>query len=618
MTPFVHAAFGLVAVIAAAGWGMLLLGVLGRRRAGADPDRIFAYPLAGLALWALLGSVLWLTGGFLAPVAWLLFAGGLAAAAAGGHELTAAARAARPPRWGVGTWIWGAAVVLALPVLFAPDSSWDAGTFHLVLPREAAALGSLPLTVDHPFLFHMFTAHTLLGWGYLLAGPDGDVVGRTLMMALAGCALALATRRVGRLLHARIGLLAAALVLGTPVWIGQWGTALVDVQVFALAGAGATLCVWPGAQQRLLALGIALLATAAASKHLGVLCAIALAAGWVVSAARERRWQPLAYATALGLACVLAAGPWFVKNALAYGNPLALDVGGEAAATMAVHRLFPGAELTAPAFYGEPTAGSVGLRPFACVSRLASGFPWAMALSPLLLIGWLFALGGPRPPWWWGSWIASLLALAGFAWVLPSYESHSTARYFFAVSPFATLLAAVGLHRWIGASVWRARVVATLWIVVTLPFAGLFGLRAAARLPVLTGQQRPLLYWEERDAAAPLFYLLPHLMRPEDRVFLIAERAHLARVPRAQLVRAYQAHWAGVTNAAELRAAWDRWGITHVLVSDGPGERWDWGVQRDWVVGEASPALQGWRLQAENKTAQLYVRPEADPARNDR
>ncbi|MFQ5654928.1 MAG: hypothetical protein ACE5GW_09385, partial [Planctomycetota bacterium] len=80
MSPPIHLAIGLLVVIAAAGWGWALTTGLGRAPSR-DADRILAYPIAGLLFLALVGSVLWVTGGFTGTVAWALalVGGGLAA-----------------------------------------------------------------------------------------------------------------------------------------------------------------------------------------------------------------------------------------------------------------------------------------------------------------------------------------------------------------------------------------------------------------------------------------------------------------------------------------------------------------------------------------------------------
>lgn len=600
---------GVLALIACCGWGWLVC-TAGAQRPSRDRDRLLLYPFVGLGLSALLGSVLWMTGGFESIVAWSLVAVGVAAFSLFVHrDGFSALHAFR--RGGTASWtsrlLWGGSLLFAVPILLAPDTSWDSGTFHLVIPREAAIYGSLPLNVDHPFLFNMFTGHTLLGWGYLLSGVDSSIAGRCLQLALAGFGIAIATRRIARAYSARLAHIALALVLTTPIWIGQWGTAMVDIQVFATSAAGLTLCTLRASERRWSIVGAFALGLAAAIKHLGVIVPVSLAAVWVADALRQRNLRPFLAAVALGCCCVAVASPWFAKNALAYGNPATLDIGGEDAAYMAQHRLFAAGEnLEHSDFYGAPHGHSWTL-PFEGLKRLALGYPWAVALSPLLLCWWVFSFWGERPRWWLAAWIGSIASFALFLIAVPSLESHSPPRYFFCVAPWAYFLAAVGWHRWVGDNIRRARVAWALFLVVSLPTLALMGLRATQKLPVLTGRQSELAYWQKRDPAAPIVAKINESFGEDERLFYVGERVNLLTIPRDQLVRAYQAHWAGVSTPAHLSSALDTWGVTHVLVNDSAGERWDWGVQREWVV-EDGAVVKGWQLIDQNEGARLYRR----------
>ncbi|MEM7166367.1 MAG: hypothetical protein AAF581_12945 [Planctomycetota bacterium] len=600
---------GMLALAACCGWGWLICTAFGKHPSRND-ERLLLFPFVGLGAAALLGSVLWMTGGFEPLVAWTLLAIGVAACSLflprDGFSAWRSFRSAVPASW-TGRYLWGGSLLLALPILLAPDTTWDSGTFHLVIPREAALYGSLPLNVDHPFLFNMFTGHTLLGWGYLLGGVDSSVAGRFLQLALTGLGLAIAARRLARSYGPRVANVALALVLTTPIWIGQWGTAMVDIQVFATSAAGLALCTLRSSERRWSVVGAFALGLAAAIKHLGVIVSVSLAAVWVADGVRRRQLRPVLAAVALGCCCIAVASPWFVKNAVAYGSPAALDIGGEDAAVMAQHRLFEqGQSIQHSDFYGEPHNVDWSL-PFAGLKRLALGYPWAVALSPLLLCWWLFSFWGERPRWWTAAWIGSLASFALFLLAVPSLESHSPPRYFFCVAPWAYFLAAVGWHRWVGDHRGRARLAWALFLVVSLPTVALMGLRASQKLPVLLGSQTELAYWQQRDPAAPLVAKINESFDADDRLFYVGERVNLLTIPRDQLVRAYQAHWAGVATPQHLNSALDTWGVTHVLVNDSAGERWDWGVKREWVV-EDGAAAQRWHLVDQHEGARLYER----------
>lgn len=646
---FASAGLGLLFLAAASGWGWAVATRFGRHgaqperdrwgrpplapgqapgeprhEAPRNPDRLLVYPLLGLILFAFLGSILWLTGGFVSQLAWVLIGVGCILAFWGAREDGESAwndfRDGTPtPR--VRLLVWGAAILLAIPVLLAPDTSWDSGSLHLVISWEAAAHGRLPLEVDHPHLFNMFTAHTLLGWGYLIDGLERSTSGRLLLTALAGLALAIATRRVGRHFNPQLGLMTLVLVLTTPIWITQWGTAMVDLVVFATTSCGLALCLlrekdpdspknrWLSPE---LLVGMSCLAFAAGTKHWGVVVAVSLAAVWGAQSLRTRSAVPLASATLLGLLCIGAATPWFLKNEVALGNPLAVDIRGENAQALATHKMFGEGLPAPPDFYGAPPERSLEY-PLAVIARISSGFPWASALSPLLFCWLPFALLGRRTTKWWVAWCGAAVTLTFYVVAVPSLESYSPARYFFNVAPWAYFLAAVGWRRWVGNNATRARLAWTLLIVTALPTLGLGSIRSLRKLPVVVGRQTEVAYWQSRDPAAPILDTLSRRLAPSERIFFVGERVNLLRVPRKNLIRTYQAHRAGVSSAKQLSEAWDQWGVTHVVVNDGAGERWDWGVQRDWVTGDR-PALTGWRLTQETAGAQLYERIQPESA----
>ena len=261
-------ALGLIVVLAAFGWGWALLTVFGCRT-WRDKDRLLAYPLAGIMAAALVGSVLWMTGGFAAPVAWFGVVGGLClavgAAVLDGKQAIADFR--RASVFGPSALVlWGCAAVLCIPTLLAPDTSWDSNAYHLIFPRHAACEGALPLTaLEHPMGYVYWTTHTLLGWGYLLAGAGEDIPGRLLLAVTAALGIALATRRIGRRFHPRVGLVALGLLLATPVWLSQWGTAMVDVTLFAWSACGLALATDRDADRRTRAIGYLALAVGAAA-----------------------------------------------------------------------------------------------------------------------------------------------------------------------------------------------------------------------------------------------------------------------------------------------------------------------------------------------------------------
>ncbi len=610
MAPALGALLGLLFVAACAGWGWALLSACGRRPS-ADPERALAYPLAGLFAAAALASVLWIAGGFRAEFAWAIVAAGLCLAARGwmrdGRSAWRDFRAAGGTKRSI--WLPALpALLIAIPALLSPDTSWDSDTFHLIVPRDAAEHGSLPLLVDDLNLLNLVTSYTWIGWGYLLAGLRCDAAGRVIFAATALLALLLATRRVARNFHPRLGLIVWLLALYTPAWIVQWGSAMVDHMVFALSACGLALLAPRIGERRMLALGFCALGLAAASKHWGVFSALALAAVWCGEALLARSARPLHLALLLGACCVAGALPWFVKNEWTLGNPLAVAPGDEDPVAMARHRLFAHDVLPVVTMHPESRVLD-GWYPLSVLRRIASGFPWTSALSPLLFLWIPFAwrLRGQLAPWRRALWGGLVALFALFVRALPGVNQDSPPRYFLNLAAWAYFAAALGWHEWAGASPRRARAAWLLFIAVSLPTVGLAGARALRRMPLVAGTESLAEFWEKRDAAAPLFATVNRTFGPADKLFVIGERVILLEIPRRQFVRAYQAHWAAVTTAEELRAAWDQWGITHVLVNDCPGELWQRGVLREWFT-EAGGALRGWELLEENRRSCLYRR----------
>ncbi len=634
-------AYGLLLVAAAFGWGWVILTTLGSRPSH-DSDRILAYPLAGLVFFAVIGSFLWITGGFIPLVAWILVAVGLvflgSALAAEGRAAWSDFRQASACRpWG--GILWAAAAVLVLPVLLAPDSSWDSRTLHLVLPREVAQLGALYPHVDSPHLFNFFGSHTLLGWSYLLAGEEGEIAGRTVLACLVGLGTALATRRLDRVIRPGIGLASLGLLAATPVWLLQWGTAMIDIIVFTWSGAGLALLLdQKNPEHRWQILGFFLVAMAAASKHLGILPAVGLSA--VLVARAIRRWsregltkrvdsstprlatsasvagearitnyslRPALRAAVFSCLCLALAAPWLGKNAAFYGTALYVGKSGADPDVMAQYRVTTHGPDETPR--DEPAGGLDLLAPLTALARITSGFPWHHSLCPLLLCWLPFAFVGRRSRWVAPASLIGALSLLGFLVFIPTEEDEALARYFFNVSAPFYLLAALGWARAANASPRRQRAAWALLLILSTPTFALTALRSARRLPVIIGTQTALAYWKSRDPAAEIIDTINRTFKPGQRLYVVARRSGLLRIPRDQQVRCFQAYWAGVRSARDLATALDAWQITHVLVNDGPREVWA-GLDREWILGPESP-LRSWTVLAETEHVRLYARPVA-------
>ncbi len=592
---------------AVTGWGQLILGTLRLDGdGGSDPDRVLLWPLAGLIATALVGSVLWITGGFVRPIAVLWAATGVCLLL-WNHYL--GERGAWRDLWQTrqnGSWgavLWGGAILLMIPVLLAPDTSWDSGMYHLVVAKHAALNGQLPLRLDDIFILHLFSCHVLLGWGFLVGGSEADVTARALLALLPTLSVAIAARRVGRRFSPRLGLIALAMVLSSPIWFIQWGTALIDVPIFALASVGLALVTGRPNSRAAMGLGIAALALAAASKHWGLLAPVALAVIWTGEAARSREWRRFAQASLLGAACLVAASPWIIKNQIVLGNPLAIDIDDRAADRAEKYSLF---DTSAPALHLHPEESRSGLSfAWAVLRRISTAHPVTAAACPLLFAWIPFALWGRRPRWWWAAWAGALTTIVLFVALLPGLGSEAPNRYFFEAAPFLFFLAALGCYRWMGTSVTRQRLAWLLLAFAALPGLGFVSMRAWGKVPVAFGLQSAEAHWATRDSSYGLASMVGRLVKPEDRLLFVGARPGVLPLDPDQLIRPYRAHLAGVASAATLRDAMSAWGVDWVIVNDDPGEPWNQGIQRDWAVPE-SVALAEFERVAERGNAVLY------------
>jgi hypothetical protein len=608
MNCFLALTLGALLTAAAAGWGWLFLTACGRYRS-VDPDRILTYPMTGLLFFCALGSILWMAGGFVPAIAYGLLVPGIVFLGIFVRRESAVAwtdfrsGSTRDP-WRM--LLWGIVVVLTIPTLLAPDSAWDSNTFHLVIARETAAQGSLPLMVDQTWLFNFLGSHPLLGWGFLLAGPEGEVVGRTVFVAHAFLGLALVTRTLGRVFSPGLALAFLGLVAASPVWLFQMPTAMVDVRTFTWSAAGLALML-KRTEKRWDVLGLLFVGAACGTKHPGIIIPGALAVLWAVDSLRTRSFAPFTRAASLGLCCILFALPWFWKNEIAYGNPFFLGTYGADSATMARYQLFerpPAAD--ASAAQADAASEPYPARLVRVLARLASGKPWGSSLHPCLFLWAPFALVAGRSRRLWPPVLLAGMTLAGFAFVVPCVEDEAVARYFLNTAAPLYFIAALGYSSFAEIGPRRARIAWVMLAVTSLPTFCAVAVRSAERVPVISGVQTLSEYWQSRYPSARTFETINRDLTPRDRLFCTGISTGLLRIPRAQIVKSYLAYWTGVRTPQDLGIALDRWGITWVLVNDTP-QYWA-GLKEEWIRGPESP-LRHWTVVEDHDQVKLYKRP---------
>jgi len=307
---------------AAAAAGLLVLRALRALPADAS-ERLLSGLAAGLGLAGAAGLGLAAAGQLRAAPIGLL---GAAALVAGGRELARAARAldrrALRRAWPL---VLVCVLVLAaeLPAMLAPPVGGDQTKYQLAYARLYALAGGLVAT---PWSFWgqmQFLPNFVFALGFALRG---DVLARLLNGAMGvAAALALATL-VGRRLAPRAGAVAGALFFTLPITWSLMTRAGSDLAVVLYAAlAAAAFLAWAregdGAHLRRAAL---MAGFAGGSKVMGLLVPALL--GTAVLAVLVRRGQPprrlAGPALAFALVALVAASPWYARNAADTGNPI--------------------------------------------------------------------------------------------------------------------------------------------------------------------------------------------------------------------------------------------------------------------------------------------------------
>jgi hypothetical protein len=320
--PLIDAALLAIVLAASAAAGLAVLRLLDATPATAG-DRLLTGVAVGLGGLGMLGLAL-AAAGMLRPLP--LAVAGVAALAIGGRDLVATLQAVRLRGLGrIAPYIVVCAVMLAgeLVAMIAPPVGGDQTKYQLVYPRLYAAAGSL---VSTPWSFWgqmQFLENFVFAAAYAL---HGDVLARF----LNGITGVLATIALGRLVevHLKPGLGAAAgtIFFTLPITWSLMTRAGSDLPV-VLYGALAVgaLLEWqdstaPGALRR-----AALLAgLAGGSKVMGLLVPALVGIGVLVVFVR-RAWTVGAAtmaAVTFGALVILAASPWYVRNAADTGNPV--------------------------------------------------------------------------------------------------------------------------------------------------------------------------------------------------------------------------------------------------------------------------------------------------------
>jgi hypothetical protein len=425
---------------------------------------------------------------------------------------------------------------------------------------------------------------------------------------VAGLSVLLTTRRLGRIFTPGLGLKTLVLLLTTPVWLTQWGTALIDGLLFSLGACGLLLSNDKSREsKKLIIVGIIFLAFVAGSKQNAVFLPVSVAIAWIGISSSVKKTVLLRRSLILGFCCIVFAGPWFWKNYKLYGNPI-FPVGVSMNRSVLEKQRKSKTKETNSPLVKTSIVNAIKVLP-----RIATGYAWTGSCSPLLFcflpVTLLFLR---RSRCVVAAWVGTIcIALFLMVFLSRLLYCYSIPRYFFVNGQWTYFLAAYGWNKWTEGSACRSRIALVLLVVTFVPTLALTATRSASRVSLLSGHQSINDFYRERNYGVSVYNKINEDFGPKDRLFAIVGRVNLIKVPRGQVVRSYAALWAGVSSEEQLRTALTKWNITHLIYSTGPGEHWD-GIERSWILGPNS-AIKNWICVKKEGSTFLYRRPYKTP-----
>jgi 4-amino-4-deoxy-L-arabinose transferase-like glycosyltransferase len=237
---------------------------------------------------------------------------------------------ARSPWW----WLTVAACAVAFFCALAPETEYDALWYHLELPRRWLDAARPVDDVNEYVSLYPLTWELLFGAALALDGDVGArlvhwatlplcaVIAGWLAQCINGSASARASHGPGRTPPA----LAAAVAVTAPTVLWEATTAYVDLALalHAALAAYALVRASTGSSSRWLAVAAVQLGLCCATKHLGLLVVAAALVTWVgATVYRDRSWRrALERAVLIGTVAILLPAPWYIRAALASGNPV--------------------------------------------------------------------------------------------------------------------------------------------------------------------------------------------------------------------------------------------------------------------------------------------------------
>jgi len=336
-----------------------------------------------------------------------------------------------------------AGVILALTFItaLAPATSWDAAVAHLALPAAYAREGRFYVFEGNAYSAYPHFMHALYAFVFFDGGERGvQLLGWFFSLLACVGAYVLGSRVLGR----KEGIVAAAILSATPIFIDQSGTAALDLAFLAYSlGALAALSAYYAEKDaRWLFFSAFLVGSSCGIRHTGYLIGALFVASILFSSLSVS--MKMRNSLLFGLTMVLAAFPWWFRSLVTVHSPL-YPFFTEWVGTNPL----PDAPVT--------TLGgheSLRLRGFTGLLR----FPWMIVMRPDWFDGWQRSPGGlvlalGIPGLFLGGRSVRYLGLFSLSGLAAFYVFQQHARYmlpFFAPMMVVSAVAVTGPTWWYG------------------------------------------------------------------------------------------------------------------------------------------------------------------------
>ena len=441
-------------------------------------------------------------------------------------------------------------VAFGLVGCLAPATGWDAGVYHFALSRLRAEEGWMVVRPDIPVGYRPASLEMLYTVGFLF---NGEALASLVNFSFYLAGLGIARHWAGRIGGERAGRFAGLAFMTSTTYVLRMDGGDVEVgQSVYLALA--LYALWrrrEGGSPRWAILAGLGLGLALGIKYSSLWAAVAVAGSWIAVRLIDRASPLRLLAEGVGIAAIagVVAAPWYVMNALTFGNPffpylekgvrMFEDGGGSASATWA--RL--GRSLGLDGFI-------LAALPAAFLSR-ARSLRWVAASMALFVL--------------------LVFRQVGFneLGVLNVLRYGSPAFVVFHVLGALGVAEAMGRPRWV-------RTVSLLFLAGTLGIALLVhGERNRKKVAVALGLRSREDYLTERINSYWAIREAERLLPAGKKVLLVEQRVYYCRVP---FLGGSEAEFGGHSNGAQLRAALDRHAIGFLVVNHAPYAK-TWGFR---------------------------------------